>query len=69
MGLIRLTCKEASRLQSQGLDRDLRLGERLALRIHLGICDACLAVSKQMAFLRKALRAYPGPDGDDNAKR
>jgi hypothetical protein len=68
MGFFTLTCKEASRLQSQGMDRDLRLGERLALRIHLGVCDACLTVSRQMAFLRKALQAYPGPEGDDNAK-
>ncbi|MFM9968544.1 MAG: anti-sigma factor [Burkholderiales bacterium] len=64
MALLFLTCKEASRLQSQALDRDLRLGERLSLRFHLGICDACTKVSQQMAFLRRALRVYPGPDDD-----
>ena len=42
----------------------MRLGERLSLRIHLGICEACRKVSRQMAFLRQALRAYPGPDDD-----
>jgi len=59
-----LTCKEASRLQSQALDRPLGLGERIALRLHLGICDACTRVSRQLDFLRRAVRAHPGPDDD-----
>ena len=50
-----LTCKEAARLVSQGLDRRLGLAERLALRLHLLICDGCSNFSKQVAFLRKAL--------------
>jgi hypothetical protein len=66
MSLISLTCKESSRLQSQALDRNLRLGERLRLRLHMGVCDACTKVGKQMDFLRRALRSYPGPDDDRN---
>lgn len=50
-----LTCKEATRLVSQGLDRRLGLAERLALRLHLLICDGCTNFSKQVAFLRRAL--------------
>ena len=50
-----LTCKEVSRLVSQGLDRRLGFGERLAVRVHLAICDGCTNFSKQMAFLRKAM--------------
>jgi hypothetical protein len=50
-----LTCKEATRLVSQGLDRRLGLAERLALRLHLVICDGCTNFSKQVAFLRRAL--------------
>lgn len=69
MGLFSLTCKEASRLQSQAMDRDLHLGERLSLQFHSGICDACSIVSNQMAFLRRALRDYPGPEKDDDASR
>jgi hypothetical protein len=52
-----LSCKEAARLVSQGLDRRLGLGERLALRLHLAICDGCTNFRKQVLFLRKALRA------------
>ena len=50
-----LTCKEATRLVSQGLDRRLGLAERLALRLHLLACDGCTNFSKQVAFLRKAM--------------
>jgi len=50
-----LSCKEASRLLSQGLDRRLGFAERLGLRLHLLICDGCTNFSKQVAFLRKAM--------------
>ena len=51
-----LSCKEASRLVSQGLDRDLGLLARLRLRLHLAICEGCTNFKKQMDFLRRALR-------------
>ena len=51
-----LSCKEASRLVSQGLDRDLGWFERVRLRLHLAICDGCTNFKKQVDFLRRALR-------------
>jgi hypothetical protein len=51
-----LTCKEASRLVSQGLDRELGFGERLRLRVHLLICNACTNFSRQLDFLRRAVQ-------------
>jgi hypothetical protein len=51
-----LSCKEVTRLVSQGLDRRLPFGRRVALRVHLAVCDGCTNFSKQMAFLRKALQ-------------
>ncbi|OAI51059.1 hypothetical protein AYO46_01755 [Betaproteobacteria bacterium SCGC AG-212-J23] len=56
---MKLTCKEASRLVSQGLDRRLGPWEWLRLRLHLAICDACAAFTKQMEFLRRAIRRLP----------
>lgn len=50
-----LSCKEVTRMVSQGLDRELGFGERLRLRIHLAICDGCTNFRKQMLFLRKAM--------------
>ena len=51
-----LTCREASRLVSQGLDRKLGFGERVALRVHLAICDGCSNFKSQVAFLRRAVK-------------
>jgi hypothetical protein len=51
-----LSCKEVSRMVSQGLDRRLSLFERLRLRLHLALCDGCTNFKKQMDFLRRALR-------------
>jgi hypothetical protein len=50
-----LSCKEVTRIVSAGLDRNLGLGERLRLRLHLAICDGCTNFRKQMLFLRKAM--------------
>ena len=54
MGL--LSCRETTRLVSQGLDRELAFGERVALRVHLAYCLGCRRVRRQMAFLREAMR-------------
>ena len=51
-----ISCREASRLISQAQDRELSLGERVRLRIHLAICRGCRAFSAQLAFLRRAVR-------------
>jgi putative zinc finger protein len=50
-----LSCKEATRLASQGLDRELAFGERIALRVHLVICAGCRNVDRQLSFLRRAV--------------
>ena len=61
-----LTCRETTRLVSQGLDRDLAFGERVALRAHFAICSGCRRASRQMALLRKAMQQLAQP-GRENA--
>jgi predicted anti-sigma-YlaC factor YlaD len=51
-----LSCKQAAQLASQGLDRRLGFLERVALRVHLAICDGCTNFSRQVAFLRRAMK-------------
>ena len=51
-----LTCKEVSRLVSQGLDRRLGFAQRVRLRVHLAVCDGCTNFSRQMQLLRKAVQ-------------
>jgi len=62
---LRLSCKEASRLISQGMERRLSLAEGIALRFHVRICDACTRFTSQVKFLRRALQAYPGADDEE----
>ena len=64
----KLTCKEVSRLLSDGLDREMAPPERARLRLHMVICDACREIDQQMGFIRKVLRrAEPDPPPDDKA--
>ena len=65
MGII--SCKETTRLVSQGLDRELAFGERVALRVHLAICLGCRRAGRQMAFLGKAVRRLAEADVNPNA--
>ena len=50
-----LSCKQASQLVSQSLDRKLNMRERFALKLHLFICKYCLRFSQQLAAIRVAL--------------
>jgi len=63
-----LTCKEVSRLVSQGLDRKLGFGERIALRLHLAICEGCTNFGKQMEFLRRAAQGLGTAEDADERR-
>ena len=51
-----INCKEAARLVSEGLDKELPTEEQLRLRAHLAICRGCKNLSDRLTFLRKAMR-------------
>mgnify|MGYP001382623631 CR=1 FL=1 len=51
-----ITCKEASRLVSEGLDKELPPEQQLRLHAHLAICRGCKSLSDRFAFLRNAMR-------------
>jgi hypothetical protein len=55
---VRITCKEATRLMSLGLDSDLGFADRVALRLHLALCSACNVMRSQFEFMRRALSTY-----------
>jgi hypothetical protein len=50
-----LNCKQASHLLSQSMERKLPLWQRLSLRLHLMLCDACTQFSRQLHLLRAAI--------------
>lgn len=64
-----LTCKQVSELVSHSLDRRLGWLERWRLSFHLKACEGCRNFSRQMSFLRTALRDHPvikeGHEEDD----
>ena len=62
-----LSCKEVTRLVSQGLDGELTLGERTALRLHFAICEGCRNVNRQLSFLRLAVKKLSA--GEDDSPR
>jgi hypothetical protein len=68
-GFRKLNCKEAGRIISQGLDKDLTPLERVALRMHLAVCTPCNVLKMQFIFMRRALAAYAGRGSDREDSR
>jgi len=53
-----MTCREATRLVSERLDRDLSTWERWCLWLHLLYCRACARYGRQINFIRRALASF-----------
>lgn len=51
----RRTCKEVSALLIAREDRALPWSERLALRLHLAMCEACPRFEQQVLTMRQAM--------------
>jgi len=51
---MKLSCRDASRLLSQSMERKLSLAEQAKLRLHLALCDACRNFGRQLKRLRQA---------------
>ena len=62
-----MPCKEVTHLVSQGLDRRLGFGERVALRVHFAICGGCKNFDRQMKLLREAMRQLGEAEGSREA--
>ncbi len=59
------TCREVAAILVAREDRHLGLADRLALRIHMAMCDACPKFERQMLTMRNGLRQwrnYTAPD-------
>lgn len=56
--LAMISCRQASELMSQQLDRKLSLGEKLRLHAHLLICKSCPQTLQQFEILRNASKHY-----------
>lgn len=54
-----LMCREATKLMSLKQDKTLSLRERMALRVHLAMCQACRRCARQFDLLHQASRHHP----------
>lgn len=61
-----LTCKQASQLISQSLDRPLSWYELMRLRLHLILCDACKRFRQQLYLLRHSLHKLTSSTENDS---
>ena len=52
------TCKQVAALVVAQEDRALPLAERLALRLHMGICSACPKFEHQILSISLAMRQW-----------
>lgn len=53
-----ISCQEATRLLSDGMDRKLTFKEMVLLMIHLGVCELCKRFGWQIKHMRQLLRNY-----------
>jgi predicted anti-sigma-YlaC factor YlaD len=51
------TCRKIGIMLSEGMDRDLTPWERVRIRMHLIMCEACTQFGRQLRILRQASRA------------
>ncbi|MDX2502963.1 MAG: zf-HC2 domain-containing protein [Gammaproteobacteria bacterium] len=51
-----LTCKDTSRLISEGQERHLSLKEKISLRMHLWMCNNCRRFEQQIVAMRKIIQ-------------
>jgi hypothetical protein len=59
------TCQEAAALVIAREDRDLKLNDAVALRLHMMACKACPQFENQVLTMRAAMgkwRNYAGPE-------
>ena len=62
-----LTCRDASHLMSQSLDRRLGLKEKFNLKLHLLICKSCQIVNNQLEYLHQLCKKFAAQAHDINS--
>jgi len=60
------TCREVTTILVAREDQELGWGDRLALRIHLSICDTCPRFERQMLTIRHSFQRWRHYANDEN---
>ncbi len=61
------TCREVAALLVAREDRDLGLADRLALRVHMAICDTCPRFERQILTMRNSLQQWRNYASNDDS--
>ena len=56
------TCRETTALASRAMDERLPLSSRMALRLHLAICENCARFNRQLQEMRRLFREETAAD-------
>ena len=57
-----ITCKETTELASRAMDEKLPLSGRVAMRMHLAVCNNCSRFAKQLHDMRRQFRLETAAD-------
>ena len=66
--LLRRTCKQAAALVIAREDRDLKLNDALALKLHMMACKACPEFENQVLTMRAAMGKWRNYSSVEDAK-
>ena len=66
--LLMRTCKEAAALVIAREDRDLKLNDAVALKLHMMVCKACPEFENQVLTLRAAMGKWRDPAASEDTK-
>jgi hypothetical protein len=55
---LKRTCKQVAAILIAREDRELSLGDRVALRLHLLACDTCPVFARQLDTMRRAFSLW-----------
>ena len=67
MLFFRRTCREVTTILVAREDRDLGWGDRVALRIHLSVCETCPRFEAQMLTMRRSFKRWRHYADDESA--
>ena len=69
MAFLNRTCREIATILVAREDRSLGLAEKLALRLHMLICETCPKFERQILTMRNSLARWRNYADDDNPAR
>jgi hypothetical protein len=69
MAFLNRTCREIATILVAREDRSLGLAEKLALRLHMSICETCPKFERQILTMRNSLARWRNYADDENSSR